>query len=188
MEEAIAQDKEGNPKCSYSTMRSHFSSFLNGSSKAETLTRVIRNCEGQTPVEIFSHKESTGNAHQADAPAAVMPPQPHTPQRPSFPLPGGDAGGFGAEDVFAAIFAPIVEGILGGGVQDGRGGGAGVSGFGRVFGGAFPGGQLPPGFSPAQDDPSASRSPTYQYPRAPHAYPRGQHRADARGESDVTEI
>ena len=42
----IEQDKEEHPHCSYSTLRSHFSSFLNGSSKAETLTKIIRVCEG----------------------------------------------------------------------------------------------------------------------------------------------
>jgi len=41
----IEQDKVKHPHCSYSTLRSHFSSFLNGSSKAETLTKIIRNCE-----------------------------------------------------------------------------------------------------------------------------------------------
>lgn len=46
MHAAIQEDQREHPQCSYSTVRSHFSSFLNGSSKAETLTKIIRNCQG----------------------------------------------------------------------------------------------------------------------------------------------
>jgi len=43
LQRRIAEDKAQHPGCSYSTMRSHASTFaLNGGSRAETLTRIIR--------------------------------------------------------------------------------------------------------------------------------------------------
>ena len=42
IQQRIEADREAHPSCSYSTVRSSFSSFMNGASKAETLTRIIR--------------------------------------------------------------------------------------------------------------------------------------------------
>lgn len=42
LQRRIAEDREQNPGCSYSTLRSSASTFLNGASRAETLTRIIR--------------------------------------------------------------------------------------------------------------------------------------------------
>ena len=55
--QTIEQDAKAHPNCSHTTMRQTHATL----SKTENLTRIIRQCQGLPPVEIFSHKsESTG--------------------------------------------------------------------------------------------------------------------------------
>lgn len=42
LQRRIREDREQNPGCTYSTLRTSASSFLNGAVRAETLSRIIR--------------------------------------------------------------------------------------------------------------------------------------------------
>lgn len=157
------------------------SSFLNGKSKAETLTQIIRNCQGAAPVEIYTHKESNDNTGEGDSHFELA--------IPSFGAGIGRRGEEFGRELFGSIFEDVLEGVIGGLTGSERGGGVG----GRIFGGAFP---IPPPaqeFSPPGQE--QAQQPQQKYPPVPpHYFDRGQwpseryQRSRHRQESDVTEI
>ena len=212
----IEQDAKAHPNCSHTTMRQTHATL----SKTENLTRIIRQCQGLPPVEVYSHKsESTGsnntNNHNIYFEGRVnsteggggggggnMIPFPGPPPSfPFFPAPGdGDVGGGQQRDLFSSLFEHVLGSVFGGlGGADGNDGG----GFGGIFGGAFPPGGMPDfrhggaagdgagrgggGGQYAQQQ-EEQQPHHHHFPRPPHAYPYGNHKADPRDKEDVFEV
>lgn len=156
IEEAVRRDQEEHPGCHYSTAVSSMSSWINGEHKAETLRKVIRDCQGRPPVEIYSKRDTNeGSSSQV-------------PSLPSFgapQLPGIDAGEI---EGMLSDFGRIIQGF-GGIFGEGGGGGGPFDIFGGRGGGG--GGGMQPWPMPSQPQPSEGRQ---HYP-APHHYPPGQY-------------
>lgn len=195
----IEQDKQRHPHCSYSTIRSHFSSVLNGSSKAETLTKVVRACEGEALVEIYTQKNESDDNTGAHGETAMQHGFSHPQQLPPmFPLPGmgdraGGQGGAVAEDMLSSLFGHMLEGVFQGfaGGNGRAGGGGGRGGFGNIFSGGFPFPVLPSDPYDCQQQQQHRKEPHCRMPRPPHSFPRGHHKADdprSGSEGEVTEI
>ena len=87
---AIAADRASHPHCSYSSMTSSQSRYVNGQHDLTTLKRVLRNCRGHRPVEIWSDKKESSSA-------AGEPQDSGAPPRPFFPL-GEGLKSFGIDE------------------------------------------------------------------------------------------
>jgi hypothetical protein len=116
--------------------------YVNGSSHAETLRRILRTCPGQRPVEIFSKRETEeGGAGAASSPSSSSGAR-HgdCPVGPPLPLPSLEAELEGLVEGLASELQAALESFPffppgpGGG---GGGQGGGVGGDGGIFGG-FP--------------------------------------------------
>lgn len=172
LQRRIAEDRAENPGCSYSTLRSSASSWVNGASRAETLTRIIRQCQGQAPVEIYTHQETNDGGAQA-AGASQRPSQPALPAPGGgggnpwgelVPVPPAGGGGNGGRDLFSGLVEEAFAGILGG-IFGGLGGPGG-----HAFPFPPPPGAFGGGGDGAQQQP---HQPQARPPAPPHAYPRG---------------
>jgi hypothetical protein len=140
-----------------------------------------RNCQGQAPVEIYSHQETNdGSASPHNQPSLPTPPtagggggssggggpnSPWTllPPAPHAPGGGGGSGGSGGSgggDLFQSMFEDVLHGV-----------------FGSIFGGGGPSGAFPFPMPPPGLDPRQQQQQQHQQqqrpPAPPHSFPRG---------------